>query len=142
MHSKGKLSQRQFEGLSRFRDLATAEDASPRRDSLDAALQGKGGGGLGLPPGMALMRLGNTWESELHWLERELGQLLDIARAVAVKEMTVSQWAMEQSGSIERTRQTAKGVVTWFEPRRVAAKHALMDIRMAGERLAAAINAA
>lgn len=139
MHAKGKISLRQFAALARYRDLATAVDASPRRDSLDAALHGGGGGSLGLPPGMAMMRLGGDWESELHWLERELGQLLHIARAIAVDDMTVAQWAM-RSGTIERRRATAKGTVTWIEPRRQAMKIALADIRMAGERLAAAID--
>lgn len=136
MHAKGKLSTRQFAGLARFRDLATAQDASPRRDSLDAALHGHGGGSIGLPPGMALMRLGGDWESELAWLERELGSLLHIARAIAVDDMTVSQWAITRHGSKERRR----GKVICIEPHTIAAKHAMVDIRMAGERLSAALD--
>lgn len=138
--AQGKLSARQHAALARYRDIAQAEDRSYRRDSLDAAMHGGGGGNPGLPPGMASLKLWQTWGSELAWLERELGAMLAIARAVAVDDMTLAQWAMRQSGAIERSRQGPRGTVTWFEPRRIAAKHALADIRMAGERLAPALS--
>ena len=132
----GKLSQRQFDGLARYRDVAIADERSLIRDSIGKMLDGMiGGGGTG--PSLAVTR--NA--IELGYLERELGTLADIARAVAVDDMTLAQWAMKQGGSVTRTKSLAKTVITWFEPRRKFAQIALMEIRMAGERLAAAIGA-
>jgi hypothetical protein len=130
----GKLSPRQHAGLARYRDVAIAEDRSPIRDSLDKALHGRSEG-VGLPP--ALLRTA----IELGRLERALGCLRTIARAIAVDDMTLSLWAIHQSGSVMRTRSQGLKVVTWFEPRRKAAQIARLELRMAGERLAAEIGA-
>ena len=118
-----KLSARQFNGLSRYRDVAIAEDRSPSRDSLDKALHGRGGG-EGIP--LSAMRTA----IELGRLEQALGSLYPIARAVAVDDMTVSQWAARKGGT------NADGT-----PKRIWLETSMMDIKMAGERLAAAIGA-
>lgn len=128
----GKLTKRQFDGLSRYREVAVAADRSELRSCIDFSVRG---GGEGLP------HFGVRLNIELGRLERDLGALVFIARAVAVDDVTLSQWAIKQSGSIQRSRTSGQKVVTWFEPRRAAAKIALVDIRMAGERLAAAIGA-
>lgn len=131
----GKLTARQHQGLARYRDIAIADERSPIRDSLDKAMQGRGGGD-GMPPAQLRNAI------ELGRLERELGSLYDIARAVAVDDVTPSQWAMRQSGSVARMREgPLRKVVTWFEPRRKALEIAMMEIQMAGERLAGAIGA-
>lgn len=136
MAQTGKLSARQHYGLARYRALA--DDRSLTKDSTEALLQTGSGEPLGLPPGFAGMMVGKYgWERSTAFLERELGMLYDIARAIAVDDVTVSRWAMDKGGAIERRR----GNVVWFEPRRKALAIAMMDIRMAGERLAAAIGA-
>ena len=129
----GKLSRRQFAALSYYRELAGACDRSPVKDSVGKMMAGMigGGSGHGLPP--AQMRR----ERELGWLERELGGLVHIARAVAVDDVTLSSWAM-RSGSVERRRHVNGRDVVWFEPVRIALKYAMSELRMAGERLAAA----
>lgn len=131
----GRLSERQFKGLARYRDVAIADDRSLIKDSVGKMMEGTGGEGLGLPPSAIRTAI------ELGYLERELGSLRAIARAIAVDDITLSAWAMQQGGSVMRERMERKKVITWFEPRKRAAKIALVDIRMAGERLAAAINA-
>jgi hypothetical protein len=132
----GKLSQRQFDGLARYRDVAIADERSLIRDSIGKMLDGMMGGGAGGPS------LSTTRNAiELGYLERELGSLADIARAVAVEDVSLAQWAIRQGGSIMRSKGLVPAVVTWFEPRRKFAEIALMEIRMAGERLAAAIGA-
>ncbi|MGL5733849.1 MAG: hypothetical protein ACRCYS_03190 [Beijerinckiaceae bacterium] len=118
----GKLSARQFNGLARYRDIAIAEEKSPMRDSLDKAMHGRGGS----TDGTGYFRIAY----ELQRLENALGALWPIARAVAVDDMTVSQWAAHKGGT------TADGA-----PKRVWLETSMMDIRMAGERLAAAIGA-
>ena len=131
---QGKITQRQFLALARYRDVATADDHSPLKDSLAKMMEGSAGGaGLGLPPSALRTSL------DRGWLERELGSLLKIAEAIALRDTTLSQWAM-RGRSIERRQERAGKVVVWFEPYRSDYKIALADIRMAGERLAAAIS--
>lgn len=132
----GKLSHRQYAALHFYREVASAADRSPLPDSVGRMGEVRGGSsGYGMPPALlrSLEQLGS--------LERALGALQGIARAIAVDDMTLSQWAMDRSGSLMRTREIGAKVITWFEPRRKALKLALVDIRMAGERLAAEIGA-
>lgn len=131
----GKLSKRQFDGLARYRDVAVADDRSPLPDSVGRLGEVRGGSIDLLPP--AALRTAQ----ELGYLERELGSLRAIARAIAVDDVTPSQWAMTLSGSVMRERTLGRKVITWFEPRRKALNMAMLEIRMAGERLAAAIGA-
>jgi hypothetical protein len=133
--STGKISKRQYAALSYYRELAGACDRSPLRDSVGKMMAGEigGGSGAGLPPA----QLRN--ERELGWLEGELGSLRDIARAVAVDDVTLSGWAM-RGGSVERRRTVNGKAVIWFEPVRTALKYALAEIRMAGERISAALE--
>ncbi len=133
--SQGKITQRQYLALNRYREIATACDRSPVKDSVGKMMEARGGSGAGLPPSALRNDL------ELGWLERELGSLRAIARAIAVDDLTPSQWAMQQSGSIERTRGIIPKIVTWFEPRRKALSIAMAEIRYAGDALAAAIKA-
>lgn len=133
---QGKLSQRQFDGLARFRDVAIADERSLVRDSIGKMLDGMMGGGTG-GPSLSVTR--NA--IELGYLEGALGTLADIARAVAVEDVTIAQWAIRRGGSVSRWKGPPGAVVLWFEPRRSFAKDAMLEIKMAGERLAAAIGA-
>ena len=135
LRQAGTLSQRQYDALARYRDIATAEDRSFTRDSLDKALHGRSNGS-GLPP--ACLRTAQ----ELRWLEKELGSLQPIARAIAVDDLSISQWAMKVGGAVEMQKPgTGNATIIWFEPPRTARRHATASIQMAGERLAAAIGA-
>lgn len=129
------LSRRQYDGLRRYRDVALADDRSPLRDSLGKLQDGIGGGGTGLPPSAIRIAI------EVGRLERALGVLREIARAIAVDDTTVSQWAIKRAGSVMRTRTDRAKTITWFAPPRKAYDIAMQDVRMAGERLAAEIGA-
>ena len=131
LYAEHKLTARQFNGLARYRDVAIAEEKSPIEDSVGKMLRNCVGGGDG--QSLASIRTA----IELGCLERALGTLRDIARAVAVDDATLSDYAMKRHGSHERIR----GSVIKFEPSKSAFKEAWMDIRMAGERLAAEIGA-
>lgn len=131
LYAEHKLTSRQFNGLARYRDVAVAEERSPIEDSVGKLLRNCVGGGEG--GGDFALRIA----IELGRLEQALGSLVDIARAIAVDDMTLSDWAMSRHGSIERVR----GNVVKFEPSKKAFNEGWMDIRMAGERLAAEIGA-
>jgi hypothetical protein len=122
MAQTGKLTARQHYGLARYREVAIAEERSPMRDSLDKALHGR----AGATDGLGYIRTAY----ELQRLEGDLGALWPIARAVAVDDSTVSQWAASKGGT------NADG-----SPKRVWLETCMIDIKMAGERLAAAIGA-
>lgn len=131
LYGECKLTSRQFNGLARYRDVAVAEERSPIEDSVGKLLRNcVGGGGDGSDFALRIA-------IELGRLERALGSLRDVARAIAVEDMTLSAWAMQRHGSHERIR----GNVVKFEPSKAAFNEAWMDIRMAGERLAAEIGA-
>lgn len=130
LHKLGTITDRQHRGLARYRDMVNADERSPIKDSIAKAIEGRTEGGGGFPL--------NTYASiERGYLERALGALRGIAYAVCFEDKSPSQWAMEQSGSVERRR----GKIVWFEPRKKALDIARIDIQMAGERLAAAIDA-
>lgn len=128
---QGKLTNRQHGGLARYRDIANEAERSETSCSLDFSVRG---GGEGLP------HFGVRMNLELARLQRELGSLRAIVHAITVRDISVSQWAMEQSGSVERQRGIGEKIVRWFEPRRKAHEIAMLELRMAGERLAAAIG--
>lgn len=131
LYAEHKLTSRQFNGLARYRDVAVADERSLIEDSVGKMMRGACGGGEG-PQDFSLRNA-----IELGRLDRALGSLADIARAIAVDDMTLSDWAMSRHGSIERIR----GNVVKFEPSKAAFNEAWVDIRMAGERLAAEIGA-
>lgn len=136
--SRGTLSQRQYDGLRRYRDVGVKCDRSEIMDSTARLLHVAGTSNDDGPSASYVRAL-----QDLGWLERELGQLVDIARAIAIEDRTLSEWAMREGGSVMRSETNDKTgkVVIWFEPRKKMLKIAQMDIRMAGERLAAAIGA-
>jgi hypothetical protein len=132
MAATGKLSKRQHAGLSRYRDIAAAAERSPIRDSLDKALQGRGGNG----DCAILMRFG--LKTELARLQRALGGLQAITHAIAFDDETVSQWAIRHWGGRDRT----VGNVTYIVPRYKSAQaDAMLHIQQAGDALAQAIGA-
>jgi hypothetical protein len=124
--SNGTLSQRQFDGLSRYRDVAIASERSPLRSGLDFSPRGGNEG-----PALRALHVSR----ELAWLEGELRGLLHIARAVAVDDVTIPQWVVSKIGTIGLSDDEITRVHA------AARKIATVEIRMAGEWLAAAIGA-
>lgn len=123
MAADGKLSERQHKALARYRDLFIACERSEIRDSCDMTPRGGGDG-----PGAAYLRA----RSDLRWLESELGGLRDIAQFVAGQDNSLSQWAMHHYGVKVREGRAPDATERGL-------KLSLLDLRMAGERLAAAI---
>lgn len=127
MHRAGKLSEDDYRALGYYRDQASLADRSPTRSCLDEHI----GGGQGCGPGAAVI----SAMIETARIERDLGSLRAIARAVAVDDVSLSQWCIAQYGGRERYDSKGKFValVPNFEKRAMSA--ALLDIRMAARRI-------
>ncbi len=128
LREEHKLTQRQYDGLSRYRVVALAAERSELKSCIDFSVRGNG---------EDRRHFGLRMNIELGRLETDLRGLLHIARSVAVEDETLSAWAVRQCGGKERLR----GAVVAIEPSAAAFKQAWTDIRMAGEWLAAAIGA-
>ena len=126
LRCNGILSQRQYDGLDRYRGLAIAAEKSELRSCLDFSPCGNGEGQA--PFGVRVSH-------ELGWLERELHGLLNIARAVAVEDLTLDQYVSLRLATIGLTQAEERNIKAG------ARKIATVEIRTAGEWLAAAIGA-
>lgn len=128
LRDEHKLTQRQYDGLARYRTVALVAERSELKSCIDFSVRGNG---------EDRRHFGLRMNIELGRLEQDLRGLLHISRAVAVQDETLSSWAVRQSGGKERLR----GAVTAIEPSSRAFNRAWLDLRMAGEWLAAAIGA-
>lgn len=132
LYEAGKLNERQFSALARYADVATAAERSEIKSSIDFSVYGTGDG---------LPHFGVRMNIELGRLDRALGSLRDIARAVCVMEQTISEWAINRGGSVMRERKLrGQKVQRWYEPRRSVLEQSLLEIRAAGTRIADAIG--
>lgn len=139
LFERGVLNARQYAAMWRYRDLFDMLDQSETRDSCDKLTDPMRGGGGSAEAKMDKM-IDGGWG--LQWLDRELGSLVHIARAVIGRDMSLSQWAIEQGGAKERrVYVSGKLVATYVEAKTLALKNATVDIRFAGDRIAAALKA-
>jgi hypothetical protein len=134
LYSTGKINERQFQGLARYADIANAAERSEIKSNIDFSVYGTG---EGLPHFGVRMRI----ELGLLMKALEHQNLKDIAHAICVREISVSQWAMERSGSVMRERLAQGGkIVRWYEPRKMAHRIALYELQEAADRLAKEIG--
>lgn len=113
LHDAGKLTYAEYAALSFYRDQAIqAEDDTARSSPLDPArIMGGGSGGSTTP----VTLLSTPALLETARIERDLGSLLDIARAVVVDDMSLTQWCIAKHGG--RERYDSKGQFVAMVPR-------------------------
>lgn len=136
LRTTGRLTQREYDALAHYREQAhRAEDDMAEESTLSPArIMGGGGSPCGgkLPAGVILATPAIIETSRL---ERELGSLFHLARAVAVEDMTLTRWCIQQSGGIEKRRE---GKVVAIEPRDPKAINlAAVELRFAARRIMA-----
>lgn len=85
------INRQEFEALAYYRDQASMADRSPVKSSLDYTPSGGNG------PGVAVI----SAQIETGRIERNMGPLWPLARAVAVNDMTIPQWCITNKRSIE-----------------------------------------
>ena len=90
LHEAGVLNDREFEALAYYRDQASLADKSPTRSCIDFSPRGGHG------PGVAIM----SASLETGRMERDMGPLWSLCRAVAVDDVTLERWCIERYGSL------------------------------------------
>lgn len=131
----GKLNQAEYDALNHYREQAhRAEDDMAQESPL--APQRVMGGVSSSPTGGRLpaILLATPAIIETARIERDLGSLYRIARAIAVDDLTLTRWCIQQGGGIEKRRH---GKVVAMEPRDPqAVKMAALELRFAARRIA------
>lgn len=95
MLERGDLQAHEHKALAHYRDQAHLAERSPVKSCLDDS---KGGGATGQTLSAAVTSAIITTAR----IERDLGSLRDIARAVAVLDHSLSQWCIAKHGGRER----------------------------------------
>lgn len=113
--------------LSYYRSQALLADRSEVKSCLDFSVKG---GDMGPPAAITSAIL------ETARIERDLGSLRQIARAVAVEDKTLTQWCIDQYGCRERYDGNGKFVALVPVNEVKAVQMAKMELRTAARRIA------
>lgn len=133
----GRITQMEFDRLKHYRDQAhRAEDDMADESTLSP--QRIMGGCTSSPTAGKIptaVLLATPAILETARIERDLGSLLEIARAIAVDDITLSQWCINQHGGRERYNDKGQFVaVVPVAEKRVMDK-ARIELRMAARRI-------
>ena len=112
--------------LSYYRSQALLADRSEVKSCLDFSVKG---GDMGPPAAITSAIL------ETARIERDLGSLRQLARAVAVEDKTLTQWCIDQYGCRERYDGNGKFIALVPVNETKAMAMAKMELRMAARRI-------
>lgn len=125
----GKLTQTQHALLNFYRYRQAVAEGSQTKSCLDIRIRGGSGGTMPISAEVvsAIQDVGR--------IEKDLGSLLDIAQAVAINDLSLTQWCCAKFGS--RVRYDGKGRFVAFVPvnERKNMAIALLEIRTAAGRI-------
>lgn len=93
LHEDGVLNDEEFAALAYYRDQASLADHSPVRSCID--FSPRGGHGPGIAITSAIIETGR--------LERNMGALWPLCRAVCVDDWTLERWCIERTGKASNT---------------------------------------
>ena len=126
MLSRDQITLHEYTMLSYYRDQACLADKSPVKSCIDFSVKG---GDMGPPAAITSALL------ETARIERDLGSLRRIARAVAVDDVSISQWCIDQFGGRERYNGKGKlvAIVPIGEAKRV--RIAIQELRRAARKI-------
>jgi hypothetical protein len=132
----GKLDQAEFDALAYYREQAhKAEDDLARCGTLAPERMmggGQGTSGSRIPVGL----LATPAIIECARLERDLGELRAIARAVAVDDWSLTRWCIERHGGRERRDEKGKFLAVVPVAEKRVMELARLDLRFAARRIA------
>jgi len=123
LRDAGKLTDDQHRALTYYRDQADMANRSPIKDSLNKTVGGGSEFGLSAAVVSALLTVAR--------IEKDMGSVRDIARAIAVDDMSLTAWCVKRHGG--RERYDGKGRFVAVVPIREEAcmKQALLELRYA-----------
>lgn len=101
-----RITEGEYIALRRYRDQADICNRSETRDSCDFSI----GGGDGHGPGASVV----SAKLEVSRMDKLIGNLRPVVRAVAVDDMSLKDWAISQFGGREKTK---RGKVVEIVPR-------------------------
>jgi len=125
MLQRDQITMQEHTALSYYRDQGSVADSSPLKSCIDFSVTG---GDMG--PSVAI----TSALLETARIERDMGQLWPLARAVAVNDVTLAQWCIDQYGGREKY---AGGKCIAIVPvnEKYAIAMATMELRMAARRI-------
>ena len=88
----GQITQAEYDALGYYRGQASLADKSPLRSCCDMSPRGGHG------PGLSIL----SAQIETGRMERDMGPLWELARAVAVDDKSLTQWCIERHGGREK----------------------------------------
>jgi hypothetical protein len=135
LFNANQLTASEYDALTYYRDQALRAEDDTAEDGTLAPARIMGGGG-GAPGSRIPAKLVFTPAiAETGRIERELGALLDIARAIAVDDLSLTQWCISKHGGRERYDGKGKfvAVVPINEKRHV--EMARLELKMAARRI-------
>jgi hypothetical protein len=132
LRARGLLSDGEYRRLAFYRDQVSLAERSLTKSCLNIV--------IGMAPGRTGSERGPSAATvsarlTVGRIERELGSLLGIARAVAVEDMSLSQWCVAKHGGREKFDADGAfvAVVPLAEKRVMAG--AKLDLKMAAARI-------
>lgn len=135
LHMQGLFNEDEYKALKHYRHHADIADRSPLKDSLLNLARITTGSGNG--PTVTLLNAVRVRDD----IERAVGSLVDILRAVVVDDVSLTQWCISRGHSAEKCRQRKKGRVCAIEATEGALRIAQLEIKIAAGRVEAEIAA-
>lgn len=104
MFTRKQLTEKEYDALCYYRERALASEDSEKNESSLSPDKIMGGGGGGHPTGGYIPKsCMNTWDhTETARMERDMLSCWRIARAVAVDDISLTEWCIRQYGGRER----------------------------------------
>lgn len=126
MLTRGQLTDREYVALAYYRDQASLADRSPLKSCIDFSVTG----GDSAPSAALTSALLETAR-----MERDMGSVWPIARAIAVDDQSITEWCIKQHGG--RERYNGKGEFIAIVPVREKSVIgiALLELKMAARRI-------
>jgi hypothetical protein len=129
MLKRDQITHKEHAALAHYRDQASLAESSPVKSCLDRSIRAGNGNGPSAAVISAML--------ETARIERALGSLLDIARAVAVEDKSLSQWLIDKHGGRERYDGQGRFIALVPVGERKRMEIARLELRMAARRIAA-----
>lgn len=127
--TRGQINDSEYRALAHYRDQTALAERSPLKSCLDQRAGSKSDCELSAAVVSAILTTAR--------IERDLGSLAPIARAVAVDDKSLSQWCVDRFGGRERLDPQGKCIAIVPVREKETMRMANMELRMAAHRIVA-----